>query len=96
MIANFVNMVALSFELLGAFFLANHYLKVRARLIPGILLSAIFKGPKSKVVANLSKLLDDDPIVSLRGLGLLALGFAIQFILNFVQFVVSACELHLA
>ena len=90
MIANVVNILALSFEILGALLLANHYLKVRANRIPKILLSAIFKGPQSRVAANLSKLSDDDPVVSLRGLGLLALGFTIQLLLNIFQFIWSA------
>ena len=85
MIVNILNIVAVSLELIGAIFLANHYLKVRTRKVPKVLFSALFGGEISKRAANLAQLADDDPIISLRGLAFLVLGFFVQLISNIVQ-----------
>lgn len=85
MLANVLNIIAASLELIGAVLLANHYLKIRARKIPKVLLSALFGGKISKKAANLAQLADDNPVISLRGLAFLVLGFLVQLISNFVQ-----------
>lgn len=84
-----LNMFAASLELTGAFFLANHYLKIRARNIPKVLMSSLFRGRVSNLAANLSQLAGDDPVISLRGIAFLALGFTIQIVSSIGQIIVA-------
>lgn len=85
MISSTLNILAASLELIGVLLLANHYLKIRIRKIPAILLSSLVGGKMSRAAANLARLADDDPIVSLRGLAFLASGFLVALLSNFIQ-----------
>lgn len=82
MIVYTINAIAMSLELIGALFLANHYLKVRAYKVPQVLLSALFGGKSSQELASLSMLTTDDPLISLRGLAFLSSGFLLQLLLT--------------
>jgi hypothetical protein len=89
-ISGILNIFATSLELVGVLLLANHYLKIRIRKIPAMLLSALIGGRMSRAAANLARLADDDPIVSLRGLAFIASGFLVQLISNFIQIYFTA------
>jgi hypothetical protein len=65
---------------IGSFMVANKHIRVKLHQIPVHLFFAFTKGRQAKVSKQASEWTREDPLQSMRGLALIAVGFFLQMI----------------
>jgi hypothetical protein len=72
---NILNVLAGVLEILGVLLMANHYTALPPLQVPLALITALWRGQFAKKAAEFSELNEDNALVSLQGLALIAAGF---------------------
>ena len=74
-------------DIAGVCLMASRYTKVLWRQRPWVIVSAIWRGKRARLAAEYSNAIPDNGLTILQGLGLVAVGFALQMLQTIRQVV---------